>query len=191
MILGTAGYMAPEQARGKIVDRRADIWAFGVILFELLTGQRLYHRRDGDRHHRRTSSRASRTGSSFPRTRRSPMRRVLRRCLQKDPRKRLRDIGDAALELREEYEDDGAVAASAAVDGADDGESRSRSGWIGACRPSARLGACDCDLRSMLRTPAAADATAHLVEPASRRRGSISFLRVSSNSHRTGAVSSL
>jgi Tol biopolymer transport system component len=109
IILGTAGYMAPEQARGKKVDRRADIWAFGVILFEMLTGERVYagetvtdviaavvtREPDWDR---------------LPGDAPVALRRVLRRCLQKDPRKRLRDIGDAALELRGEFEDEPAAA---------------------------------------------------------------------------------
>ena len=112
MILGTAGYMAPEQARGKKVDRRADIWAFGVIVFELLTGERLYHgetvtdiiaavvTRDPD-------------WELLPSETPPEMHRLLRRCLQKDPRKRLRDIGDAALELREPVASDEASPAAA------------------------------------------------------------------------------
>jgi len=104
MILGTAGYMSPEQARGKKVDRRADVWAFGVILYEMLSGERLFPgetvtdviaavvTRDPD---------WDRLPADTPRQ----MRRVLQRCLQKDPRKRLRDIGDVALDLQEEPDD--------------------------------------------------------------------------------------
>jgi serine/threonine-protein kinase len=90
MILGTAAYMSPEQARGKTVDKRADIWAFGVVLYEMLTGEALF-----------TGETVSDTLATVltrePDFERVParMRRLLRRCLEKDPRKRLRDIGDA------------------------------------------------------------------------------------------------
>jgi Tol biopolymer transport system component/tRNA A-37 threonylcarbamoyl transferase component Bud32 len=110
MILGTAAYMAPEQARGKAVDRRADIWAFGVILFEMLTGERMYQ---GET----VTDIIAAVVTREPEWDRLPadtpvaMRRVLRRCLTKDPRNRLRDIGDAALELREEHADEFVVAA--------------------------------------------------------------------------------
>jgi len=109
MILGTAGYMSPEQARGKKVDRRADIWAFGVILFEMLTGQRLYH---GETVTDIIAAVVTREPDwdQLPADTPVAMRRVLRRCLQKDSRKRLRDIGDAALELRGEFEDEPAAA---------------------------------------------------------------------------------
>lgn len=90
VILGTAAYMSPEQARGKTVDRRADIWAFGVVLYEMLIGRRLF---DGD-----TISDVIATVltkepdlSAVP----VPWRRLIGRCLEKDPRTRLRDIGDA------------------------------------------------------------------------------------------------
>jgi Tol biopolymer transport system component len=90
MILGTAAYMAPEQARGKVVDKRADIWAFGVVLYEILTGEQLFH---GET----VSDILAAVLKSEPDLTRVPpqFRRLLERCLEKDPKKRLRDIGDA------------------------------------------------------------------------------------------------
>jgi predicted Ser/Thr protein kinase len=89
LILGTAAYMSPEQARGRKVDKRADIWAFGVVLFEMITGQRLFHGED------LTEILAS-VVKEEPRIELAPpqVRRLLRKCLEKDPKKRLRDIGD-------------------------------------------------------------------------------------------------
>ena len=101
MILGTAAYMAPEQARGKTVDRRADIWAFGVILFEMLTGHRAF---EGDD----VSITLANVLKDDPDWRRLPsdlppsISRLLRRCLEKDPRRRLSAIADARLELDEQ-----------------------------------------------------------------------------------------
>ena len=113
VILGTASYMSPEQARGKAVDRRADIWAFGVILFEMLTGERLYAGETVTDVIAQVVTREP-EWDKLPEATPVAMRRVLKRCLQKDPRKRLRDIGDAALELGEGSEDD-LAAPSAAV----------------------------------------------------------------------------
>ncbi len=89
MILGTAAYMAPEQARGKVVDKRADVWAFGVVLYEMLTGKRLFEGED------LTEILAS-VVKETPDLKRAPaeVRRLLKKCLEKDPKKRLRDIGD-------------------------------------------------------------------------------------------------
>jgi serine/threonine protein kinase len=94
MILGTAAYMAPEQARGKSVDKRADIWAFGVVLYEMATGKRLF---EGE-----TVSdilagvlKSEPDFSSVP----PQVRRLLGSCLQKDARQRLHDIGDWKLLL--------------------------------------------------------------------------------------------
>jgi Tol biopolymer transport system component/predicted Ser/Thr protein kinase len=96
MIMGTAGYMSPEQARGKTVDKRADIWAFGVVLFEMLTGQRLF---EGET----VSDTLAQVLTKQPDWEQVPakVRRLLKKCLEKDPKKRLRDIGDA-WELLEE-----------------------------------------------------------------------------------------
>jgi len=100
VILGTAAYMSPEQAKGRPVDKRTDIWAFGCILYECLTAKRAF-----------TGETVSDTMAAIlrgepdwdalpadtPRT----LRTVLRRCLKKDPRERLRDIGDAQVEMLE------------------------------------------------------------------------------------------
>ncbi len=97
MILGTAAYMAPEQARGKTVDKRADIWAFGVVLWEMLTGQQLF---EGET----ITDVLANVVHREPDWNRVPKRtrRLLRSCLERDPRKRLQDIGDARLLLDEE-----------------------------------------------------------------------------------------
>jgi serine/threonine protein kinase len=90
MILGTAAYMAPEQARGKAVDKRADIWAFGAVLYEMLTGRRLFQGED-------VSEILAAVIKEEPQWDRIPqhVRPLLRRCLEKDPKRRLRDMGDA------------------------------------------------------------------------------------------------
>src|SRR5687767_401017 len=100
-ILGTAAYMAPEQARGKSVDKRADIWAFGVVLFEMLTGRALFG--DGDNTTDIIAAVVTREPdwSALPKGTPPHIRRVLERCLRKDPKLRLRDIGEARLAIDE------------------------------------------------------------------------------------------
>ncbi len=98
IILGTAAYMAPEQARGKDVDRRADVWAFGVVLFEMLTGSRLFEGETVSDTIAAILTRApafDRLPSSTP----PGVRRLLERCLDRDPKQRLRDIGEARIAL--------------------------------------------------------------------------------------------
>ena len=90
MILGTAAYMSPEQARGKAVDKRADIWAFGVVLYEMLTGRRLFAAETTSDVIAAVLTREPDL-SPVPK----PWRRLIGRCLEKDPRRRLRDVGDA------------------------------------------------------------------------------------------------
>jgi Tol biopolymer transport system component len=100
VILGTCAYMSPEQARGKPVDRRTDIWAFGCILFEMLAGTRAFA---GDTASDTMAAVLEREPdwSALPATTPPAVRRVLRRCLAKDPNLRLHDIADARLELAE------------------------------------------------------------------------------------------
>lgn len=90
VVLGTAAYMAPEQARGKTVDKRADIWAFGVVVHELLTGRKLFAGED-------ISDTLAAVIKDEPKWEGVPLqvRRLLKKCLQKDPKNRLRDMGDA------------------------------------------------------------------------------------------------
>jgi serine/threonine-protein kinase len=100
VILGTAAYMSPEQARGQAVDKRTDIWAFGCVLFQMLTGRAAF-------------GGATVTDTLAAIVERQPdwqalpaavsplLRRLLGRCLEKDPRQRLRDIGDVRIELRD------------------------------------------------------------------------------------------
>jgi Tol biopolymer transport system component len=100
VILGTAAYMAPEQARGKAVDRRADIWAFGAVLFEMLTGERAFDGEDISITLANVLKQDVRW-DALPADVPTPIRRLLRRCLQKDPKKRLSAIGDARLDLED------------------------------------------------------------------------------------------
>jgi serine/threonine protein kinase/WD40 repeat protein len=99
VILGTAAYMAPEQAKGKRVDKRADIWSWGVVLYELMTGERLFKGDD-------TADTLAQVLTKEPDLERVPAkaRRLLRRCLEKDSKQRLRDIGEARHFLESETE---------------------------------------------------------------------------------------
>jgi len=100
VILGTAAYMSPEQARGKAVDKRTDIWAFGCVLYELLTGKQTFHGEDvtdilG------AVLRMEPDWSRLPGAVPQKIRDLLRRCLQKDKAQRFRDAGDARIELED------------------------------------------------------------------------------------------
>jgi len=100
VILGTAAYMSPEQARGKAVDRRADIWAFGCVLYEMLTGRRLF---DGETVSDVIAAVLTRATQldALPGGVPAALRRLLGRCLERDPKRRLRDIGEARIALQE------------------------------------------------------------------------------------------
>ena len=100
MILGTAAYMAPEQARGKTVDRRADIWSFGCVLYELLTGRRTFEGEEIADVLARLIERDP-DWTALPADTPAAIRRLLERCLTKDPKARLRDIGEARLTIEE------------------------------------------------------------------------------------------
>ena len=118
-ILGTAAYMAPEQAKGQPVDRRADIWAFGCVLYEMLTGRRVF---PGDDVTETLASvvKTEPDWSALPAATPPAVRRLLARALQKDHRRRLADMHDARLELDEPAAD---------VDAAPRGSSRAYVPW--------------------------------------------------------------
>ena len=100
MLLGTAGYMSPEQARGRVVDKRADIWAFGCVLYEMLTGRRAF---GGETISDTMASilKESPDLEALPRNTPGRVRQLLSRCLEKDAQQRLRDIGDARIAIQE------------------------------------------------------------------------------------------
>jgi hypothetical protein len=108
VLLGTAAYMSPEQARGKAVDKRADVWAFGCVLYEMLTGQRAFGGEDV------TDTLAAIVRSepawdALPRGVSPSVRVFLRRCLQKNPKQRLHDIADIRLALEGAFETGGSL----------------------------------------------------------------------------------
>ena len=100
VIMGTAAYMSPEQARGEAVDKRSDIWAFGCVAYEMLTGRRSF---EGHTVSDTLASVLAREPDldGLPANIPPPVRRLLRRCLEKDPRRRLRDIAEGFLQLDE------------------------------------------------------------------------------------------
>jgi Tol biopolymer transport system component len=99
-LLGTAAYMSPEQARGKNADRRSDIWGFGVVLFEMLSGTRLFV---GETTSDTLAAviRADPEWNELPANTPPKIRELLQRCLRKDPRQRLQSIGDARIAIDE------------------------------------------------------------------------------------------
>src|SRR6266446_5749292 len=99
-VLGTAAYMSPEQARGQPVDKRTDIWAFGCVLFEMLTGSSAFARKTATDTIAAVVS-AEPEWKSLPADTPGSIRRLLTRCLQKDARRRLHDIADARIELED------------------------------------------------------------------------------------------
>ena len=98
VILGTAAYMSPEQARGAKVDKRTDIWAFGVVLYEMLTAQRMFAEQTVSDTLAAVLKTDPNWGALPPDTP-EPIRRLLKRCLQRDRKRRMRDIGDALAEI--------------------------------------------------------------------------------------------
>jgi len=102
VLLGTAAYMSPEQARGRIVDKRTDIWAFGCLLYEMLSGRAAFGR-DTLSDTIASIIEGAPDWSALPKATTPSVKRLIERCLQKDPKRRLRDIGDARAELEDAH----------------------------------------------------------------------------------------
>ena len=103
MVIGTAAYMAPEQASGKVVDKRADVWAFGVVLYEMLTGTRPFAGDDVSKTLAHVIA-IDPDWSTLPNALPPVLTNFLRGCLEKEPRKRIRDIGDVRLAMEGAFE---------------------------------------------------------------------------------------
>ena len=100
VIMGTAAYMSPEQACGKILDKRSDVWSFGVVFMEMLTGWRLF-KGETSSHTMAEVLRGPIDFGKLPADTPTPIRDLLQRCLNRDPKKRLRDIGEARIAIEE------------------------------------------------------------------------------------------
>jgi len=122
IILGTAAYMSPEQARGRTIDKRADIWSFGVVLFEMLSGKRLFQ---GETASDTLAAvlRQDLDWTLLPPDLPASDRRLVERCLDRDPKKRLRDIGEARIALE--------APSSASLTPATEQSGLSRRTWLG------------------------------------------------------------
>ena len=175
VLLGTAAYMSPEQARGQVVDKRTDIWAFGCLLYELLTGRPAFR---GETISDTLVNILEREPdwSALPNTTPPSVDRLLKRCFERNPRRRLRDIGDAAFDL-----DDTPVTAAAQTPAA-----RQWSLWaawmvaaatsasllmVFASRPTApsAAGAGDSVVRFQVATPSTGDTTSFALSPDARQ----------------------
>ena len=100
VIMGTSAYMSPEQASGETADKRSDIWSFGVVLYEMLTGQRLFTGKTVA-HVMASVLKTDPDWTVLPTTTPQPLTRLLRRCLEKEPKRRLRDVSEAVIHLEE------------------------------------------------------------------------------------------
>jgi len=152
LILGTAAYMSPEQARGKPVDKRADVWSFGVLLWEMLTGHALF---GGDTVTDVIAAVVTREPdlAALPAATPAAVRQTLARCLRKDPRSRLPDIGAARLELQDLLSGTPSGAQAPAVDveaSVSERRSRTRERWAWAAVALALAGLAGFLVRSHL-----------------------------------------
>ena len=115
VILGTAAYMSPEQAKGKHVDKRADVWAFGAVVYEMLTGKRAFVGEDVS-DTLAAVLRAEPEWDALPADLSPTLRTYLARCLEKDPKRRVRDIGDVRLAIDGAFETEASYSASGTAD---------------------------------------------------------------------------
>ncbi len=129
VILGTAAYMSPEQAHGRTVDERTDIWSFGVVLWEMLTAERLF---TGETASDTMAAvlRADLDFTALPAETPEGVRRLLRRCLERDARRRLRDIGEARVRLERWRDDPDSIHESGGLSGTFEQPAAGRRAWL-------------------------------------------------------------
>jgi eukaryotic-like serine/threonine-protein kinase len=173
-ILGTPGYMSPEQVRGQTVDKQTDIWAFGCVLYELLTGVHAFQRESLTDTIAAVLEREP-DWQALPPATPAAVRHLLRRCLQKDKDRRLRDIGDARIEIEE------ALAGSTPAAEPSMAVSSTKRGWLGwsiALVLAAALAAISvlsfnrvppAEIRVDINTPSTADPFSFAISPDGRR----------------------
>jgi serine/threonine-protein kinase len=129
VILGTAAYMSPEQAKGKSADRRADIWSFGVVLYEMLSGKQMYRGETAPETLAHVITKEP-SWESLPATTPTAIRHLLERCLTKDPKARLQAIGEARIIIERYLANPGASTSSIErISSAQDSGSRSILPW--------------------------------------------------------------
>ena len=140
VVLGTAAYMSPEQARGKPMDRRTDIWSFGCVLYELLSGRKAF---EGETVSDVMVSVLSREPdwNALPAATPLRVRELLRRCLRKDPERRLHDAADARLDIEEAGEAPPVASGEAAIPAAPPKRRAFTLGWIALAIAAAGIGA--------------------------------------------------
>ncbi|MGD8396020.1 MAG: protein kinase [Candidatus Eiseniibacteriota bacterium] len=152
VILGTAAYMAPEQARGGEVDRRADVWAFGCVLLEMLTARNPF-REPTVSDTLASILRSEPDLDALPEDTPAPVRRLLRRCLDKDPRRRLRDIGEARVAIEDVLAGDAEEPGESSTVTASPPARRQGIGWAGMLLAMALTAVVTAALFSVFREP--------------------------------------
>jgi serine/threonine-protein kinase len=175
LVLGTAGYMSPEQASGQATDQRADIWAFGVVLYEMLTGLPLFSG-ESVPHILADVLKTEPDWSRLPRNLHPRLKLTLERCVEKKPRKRYHSIADVRVDIEEVLSDPHGAATAAAVPRAS-----SRGTWVAWLVASVALLVAALATRALL-LPAAPVAVTHLqmnIRPAQRFGDQTTYLRPS------------
>ena len=161
MILGTAAYMSPEQAKGRTVDKRSDVWAFGAVLYEMLTARRAFEGDDVSDTLARILMKEP-DWTALPGTVPAAVVTVIRQCLQKDRKQRVRDIGDVSLALDGTFE----TAAPQAIPGAALSATRERLAWMALAVAAAAIVALAIPAVRHLRETAAPETRVEIVTPA-------------------------
>ena len=164
IILGTGAYMSPEQARGKAVDKRTDIWAFGVVLYEMLSGRAAF---SGETLSDIIAAILEREPDwrALPAATPPAIHTLLKRCLEGDLKRRVRDIGDVRLEIEDALDERAAAGKAARTDG--DADWRMRLAWVAALLAIGAVAGAALATRARMRPTASMQTPAHFVVPLS------------------------